>query len=209
MACDSSNCQSNCYKSELEVEEEKPQRPNSHPNTKPSTCVKCKTNDATTGDFCRECFRANLYGKFKLAVTSNAMITPPDNVLVAFSGGSSSRVALQFVHEMQRRSQKNFDASKDKSLQVFRFGVAFIDESAYHSVNDKAIEEIKSIVCDLGKELHVFPIECVFSSDDGRERLKLLVDSVSDITGQEDLLLYLRMLALQKVMFLIRSFMQF
>ncbi|KAK1578329.1 hypothetical protein Q3G72_029410 [Acer saccharum] len=71
-------------------------------------------------------------------------------------------VVLQFVHEMQQRAQKNFDASKDRSLPVFGVGVTFIDEN-------------------------------------GKERLKTLEDSVSDATGKEDLLLHLRMLALQKV----------
>ncbi|KAK1548801.1 hypothetical protein Q3G72_032594 [Acer saccharum] len=137
------------------------------------------------------------------------MITPSDNLLVAFSSGSSSRVVLQFVHEMQQRAQKNFDASKDRSLPVFGVGVTFIDESAYHqSVPsceiDKVIEDIRSIISNLAppvKQLHVVPIESVFSLDslDGRERLKTLVDSVSDATGKEDLLLHLRMLALQKV----------
>ncbi|KAK0594966.1 hypothetical protein LWI29_002216 [Acer saccharum] len=178
-----------------------------------SLCVKCKVNEPVSGTsddgrFCRECFRRNLYGKFKLAVTSNAMITPSDNLLVAFSSGSSSRVVLQFVHEMQQRAQKNFDASKDRSLQVFGVGVTFIDESAYHSVPsceiDKAIEDIKSIVSNLAppaKQLHVVLFESVFSLDslDGKERLKTLEDSVSDATGKEDLLLHLRMLALQKV----------
>ncbi|KAK0595396.1 hypothetical protein LWI29_006191 [Acer saccharum] len=158
-----------------------------------SLCVKCKVNEPVSGTsddgrFSRECFRSNLYRKFKLAVTSNAMITASDNLLVAFSSGSSS--------------------SKDRSLPVFGVGVTFIDESAYHqSVPsceiDKAIEEIRSIISNLAppaKQLHVVPIESVFSLDslDGRERLKTLVDSVSDATGKEDLLLYLRMLALQK-----------
>ncbi|KAK2653152.1 hypothetical protein Ddye_013008 [Dipteronia dyeriana] len=210
MACDSSTCQSNsgCYK-----REEEPISSKSSDSSQQSLCVKCKVNEPVSGTsddgrFCRECFRSNLYGKFKLAVTSNAMITPSDNLLVAFSGGSSSRVVLQFVHEMQQHARKNFDASKDRSLPVFGVGVAFIDESAYHSVPsyeiDKAIEEIRSIISNLdppAKQLHVVPIENVFSLDslDGRERLKTLVDSISDATGKEDLLLYLRMLALQKV----------
>ncbi|KAK1575131.1 hypothetical protein Q3G72_002892 [Acer saccharum] len=77
------------------------------------------------------------------------MITASDNLLVAFSGGSSSRVVLQFVHEMQQRAQKNFDASKDRSLPVFGVGVTFIDESAYHCEIDKAIEDIRSTVSNL------------------------------------------------------------
>ncbi|MCI87390.1 cytoplasmic tRNA 2-thiolation protein 2-like, partial [Trifolium medium] len=62
-------------------------------------CIKCKLNDVVSGyggiddgRFCADCFRSNLFGKFRLAVTSNAMISPTDKVLVAFSGGPSSRL---------------------------------------------------------------------------------------------------------------------
>jgi cytoplasmic tRNA 2-thiolation protein 2 len=116
-------------------------------------------------------------------------------------------VALQFVHEMQNKSQKNFDASRDRSLPVFGVGVVFIDEISIvpvpsHEI-DKAIQEIILIVSNLApprKELHVVPIEdiCPSNSSDGGDRLKSLLDVVSDATGKEDLLLHLRMLSLQK-----------
>lgn len=208
MACNPSNCQSNCYgneeKAEVVVGEE---YVSTHQNQ--NLCIKCKTKEPIGGDegrmFCIECFRSNLYGKFRLAVTSHAMITPTDNVLVAFSGGPSSRVALQFVHELQHKSLKNFDASRDRSLPVFGVGVAFIDETTIsplpcHDI-DRAIQDIRLIVSNLAppiKQLHVVPIENIYSGD-GTNRLKNLLDAVSDTTGKEDLLLHLRMLSLQKV----------
>ncbi|XP_022766665.1 cytoplasmic tRNA 2-thiolation protein 2 isoform X1 [Durio zibethinus] len=217
MACSSSTCNSSgCYKGYNEEERKPTTRAavngrNSHQNL----CVKCKSNepiccgiDRDDAKFCRDCFKTNIYGKFKQAVTYNAMITPSDKVLVAFSGGPSSRVVLQFVHEMQYRAQRNYDASKDKSLPVFGVGVAFVDESSIHSFSsqeiEKAIEDIRSIVSNLAppsKELYVVPIENIFSSDgfDGKERLKKLLDAVSDDTGKEDLLIHLQLLLLQKV----------
>ncbi|KAH0900624.1 hypothetical protein HID58_040127 [Brassica napus] len=212
MACNSSGCESGgCYGREkdngrkaVDVKETV------------TLCVKCKCNEPMTfgdggsddGRFCAECFRSNVYGKFRLAVTSHAMITPSDNVLVAFSGGSSSRVALQFVHELQVKALKNYEASRDRSLPVFGVGVAFVDESAaypalYGGVSD-AIAWVRSTVLSLsppGKDLHVVPIESVFGSDsvEARDRLVKLLDSVSDETGKEDLLLHLKMLSLQKV----------
>ena len=53
------------------------------------------------------------------------------------------------------------------------------------------------------KELHIVPIETVYSSDsgDGKERITKVVNTVIDPTGREDVLLCLRMLALQKVCF--------
>ncbi|CAN6984462.1 hypothetical protein IGI04_000186 [Brassica rapa subsp. trilocularis] len=212
MACNSSGCESGgCYGREKEngckvVDVKETVR----------LCVKCKSNEPMTfgdggsddGRFCAECFRSNVYGKFRLAVTSHAMITPSDNVLVAFSGGSSSRVALQFVHELQVKALKNYEASRDRSLPVFGVGVAFVDESAaYPSLSggmSDAIELVRSTVLSLSppeKDLHVVTIESVFGSEsvEARDRLVKLLDSVSDETGKEDLLLHLKMLSLQKV----------
>jgi cytoplasmic tRNA 2-thiolation protein 2 len=101
MACNASTCESNCYRNE-EQAQEKAVDSSTNPiadenNQNQNVCVKCKFNEpisATGGEdgrFCAECFRSNLYGKFRLAVTSHAMISPTDNVLVAFSGGTSSR----------------------------------------------------------------------------------------------------------------------
>ncbi|XP_062113415.1 cytoplasmic tRNA 2-thiolation protein 2 [Humulus lupulus] len=237
MACTSgSGCQSNCYKNEEDDHERGVVPPPTPPtNTTKSAaaaaaqpnpiangnhhglCLKCKANrpisseSSASGDdarFCGDCFRSNLFGKFRLAVTSNAMISPTDKVLVAFSGGPSSRVALQFVHELQYKAQQNFDASRDRSLPVFGVGVAFIDESVAWSVPSyeviEGIEEIGQIVSSLApptKELFVFPIESLFSSEstDGKDQLSKLLDGVTDTTGKEDLLIHLRMLCLQKI----------
>ncbi|KAF9679643.1 hypothetical protein SADUNF_Sadunf06G0036000 [Salix dunnii] len=214
MSCNSSGCQSICHKNDDQPSDSPP--PVAAANNSNNLCLKCKTSSPITpgslsGDearFCADCFRSNIYGKFRLAVTSHAMISPSDNVLVAFSGGPYSRVALQFVHGLQDRAQKNFEASKDKSLSVFGVGVAFIDESAVYPVSsdkvDGAIQDIRSVVSNLApptKKLHVFPIENIYATDssDGKDRLTKLLDTVNDATGKEDLLLHLRMLALQKV----------
>ncbi|KAK4272524.1 hypothetical protein QN277_021069 [Acacia crassicarpa] len=225
MACNGTGCKSNCYKDEEAGVAEVASCTQSAERTKSGAaeanpisdtlCIKCKVNEAISGyggiddgRFCADCFRNNLFGKFRFSVTSNAMITPTDKVLVAFSGGPSSRVALQFVHDMQHRALKNFDASRDRSLPVFGVGVVFIDESSVSPIPsnelEKAVKDISSIVASLApptKELHVVPIEAVYSSEssDRRDKLIKLVNAVSDSTGKEDILLYLRMLALQKV----------
>ncbi|KAL8226597.1 hypothetical protein R6Q57_016429 [Mikania cordata] len=138
------------------------------------------------------------------------MISPTDKVLVAFSGGPSSRVALQFVSQMQLKAQKNYDATanRDRSLPVFGVGVAFIDESEIHLVTsdvlDKSVEDIKQIVFNLPppiKGLHVPPISLVYSTktNDGKQMLRNLMNKVGDATGKQDLLTHLRMLSLQKI----------
>ncbi|KAF8043962.1 hypothetical protein BT93_A2060 [Corymbia citriodora subsp. variegata] len=220
MACNGSSCQSNCYRDEDEPsaksDDVRSTAAAAAVNGSGAVCVKCKVNEpiagaaAADGRFCAECFRSNLFAKFRHAVTSNAMISPADNVLVAFSGGHASRVALQFVHDMQYKAQKNFDASRDldRSLPVFGVGVAFIDESTVSPIlsseMDRVHGDIKLIVSQLSppnKELHIFPVESVYSegSRDSRDRLKELLDRVSDTTGKEDLLAHLRMLSLQKI----------
>lgn len=120
-----------------------------------------------------------------------------------------SRVALQFVHEMQCKAQKNFDASRDRSLPVFGVGVAFVDESTACAPSsdksmDGAIEDVKSVILELAppmKELHIFPIERLYSGDssDQMKKLEEVLNAVIDSTGKEDLLVHLRILALQKV----------
>jgi len=118
------------------------------------------------------------------------------------------RVALQFIHEMQCKALKSWDASKSQALPVFGVGVAFIDESMLslnpcHEV-DQAIEEIRSIVSDLGphKKLHITPIESIYSLErmEGRNRLKELLLTITDVTGKEDFLQHLRVCSLQKVL---------
>ncbi|GAB4843859.1 hypothetical protein Ancab_013821 [Ancistrocladus abbreviatus] len=224
MACSNSTCQSGCYNTEdddvsltkQEASISNGHRVNSDDPDRQTICAKCKVNEAVAGGagggedgrFCVDCFRSSLFGKFRFAVTSNGMISPSDKVLVAFSGGASSRVALQFVHEMQSKAQKNLDASRDKSLPVFGVGVVFIDESSACAVPDNklnnAIEHMQSIVSSLApptKDLHIFPIEHIYSSDSGdvRDKLHELLNAVKDDTGREDLLVHMRMLSLQKI----------
>ncbi|KAL0428543.1 UNVERIFIED_CONTAM: Cytoplasmic tRNA 2-thiolation protein 2 [Sesamum latifolium] len=235
MSCNSGTCESGCHREEYSGDDVRHDRPLVTGNYQDSNgvssrggdsnshglCIKCKVNEtiasthpsvaAGGGDsirFCADCFRSNLFGKFRFAVTSNAMISPSDNVLVAFSGGPGSRVALQFVHEMQHKSQKNFDASRDRSLPVFGVGVAYIDESIISPIPsndfDSGIDEMKLIVSSLAppsKQFFVIPTESIYSPDcaAGRDQLTKLASAVSDVTGKEDLLEHLRMLSLQKI----------
>ncbi|ONK64815.1 uncharacterized protein A4U43_C07F30250 [Asparagus officinalis] len=208
-------CQSNCSRSEdddaanqIQIEETLPNLSINGGGGGGRLCSKCGEMEQDYNGMCTACFRSFLFGKFKLAVTTNAMISPTDNVLVAFSGGPASRVALQFIHEMQCKALKSWDASKSQALPVFGVGVAFIDESAVSSNPsrevDQALKEIRLIVSDLGsphKELHITPIESIYSLDciEGRNRLKELLLTISDVTGKEDFLQHLRISSLQKI----------
>lgn len=120
MACNSSACQSNCYRNQHDentIEQDLP--PSSRSDTAAAVeprpvdtnddssntnlCFKCKSKERMSssgvgddGRCCSDCFRSNLFAKFRQAVNSNAMISPSDKVLVAFSGGPCSRSFLFF-----------------------------------------------------------------------------------------------------------------
>ncbi|XP_068665835.1 cytoplasmic tRNA 2-thiolation protein 2 isoform X2 [Aristolochia californica] len=109
---------------------------------------------------------------------------------------------------MQLKAQMNFDASRDRSLPVFGVGVAFVNESAVSSVPpdrvNEAIKEMELIVSSLAppaKELHISPLEGIFSEhpEEGKNQLNELLNTISDATGKEDFLQHLRMLSLQKI----------
>lgn len=100
MACNGAGgCQSGCYKDEEPTSDQPTASSETDSRSSSNLCIKCKLNDAISGyggiddgRFCADCFKSNLFGKFRFAVTSNAMISPTDKVLVAFSGGPSSRL---------------------------------------------------------------------------------------------------------------------
>lgn len=94
MASCGSACGSNCVAEDIEGGEgERLKRLSLDEERSVRRCTKCGEEEARKdcNGLCVGCFRAYLFGKFKLAVTSNAMISPTDKVLVAFSGGPSSR----------------------------------------------------------------------------------------------------------------------
>ncbi|KAL6847287.1 hypothetical protein ACP4OV_023140 [Aristida adscensionis] len=179
-----------------------------------AACGKCDGGGAAVAvaggvGMCRECFRAHLFGKFKLAVTGNAMVRPTDAVLLAFSGGPASRVALQFLHEMQSKAIQSWETSNSQALPVFGVGVAFVDETSVllpkenHEI-ETAIEDVKAIVSSLSpgdKAIHIAPLEYVFSpeSKDEQGRMREVVGMIGDETGRDDFLRSLRMLLLQKI----------
>ena len=118
---------------------------------------------------------------------------------------------------MQDKAQKNFDASRDKSLSVFSVGVVFVNETSALGVStveaDEVIEHVKAVVNELAKPeklLHIVPLESIYelNPDDDRERLRRMLDAVGDSTGKEDVVTHLRMLCLQKVRQSILCFLQ-
>ncbi|CAL5092697.1 unnamed protein product [Urochloa decumbens] len=216
-ACGGAGCGPHCSSSSAGAEEDAPAerigRLSIAAGATTATCGKCDGGGAVVAasggaGMCRECFRAHLFGKFKLAVTSNAMVRPTDAVLLAFSGGPASRVALQFIREMQFKAIQSWETSNSQALPAFGLGVAFVNESALSArpehETEMATGDIKSIVSSLApgeKKVHVAPLEDVFSygSEDKAARLKEVVGMIDDETGRDDFIQCLRMLSLQKI----------
>jgi cytoplasmic tRNA 2-thiolation protein 2 len=95
-----------------------------------------------------------------------------------------SRVALEFIHQMQSKALMCWDASNSQALPVFNVGVVFINECVISGEPsdqvDVAIAQIRSIVSGLSppsNDLHVFPLRTYFLL------IQVIVDSITDATG--------------------------
>ncbi|KAI5070507.1 hypothetical protein GOP47_0014850 [Adiantum capillus-veneris] len=183
-------------------------------------CCKCKEAPAQvaanqTEVLCASCLNTSLFSKFKTAINMHDLIRPSHKVLLAFSGGPSSRVALEYLLEIREKAQRDAMHSSEGSARVFGFGVAFVNESAaipLAAFNPKVLcQELRGIVMGGHKRPDEFlniPIDSVYSDSEldvagahgavRQERLQNLLNSVTDPTGKEDLLEHLRMQALQQ-----------
>eukprot|EP00252_Welwitschia_mirabilis_P001430 TRINITY_DN1128_c0_g1_i3.p1 TRINITY_DN1128_c0_g1~~TRINITY_DN1128_c0_g1_i3.p1 ORF type:complete len:477 (-),score=76.53 TRINITY_DN1128_c0_g1_i3:276-1706(-) len=176
-------------------------------------CSKCKEKKSQikanqTELLCGDCLHSSILSKFKTSVNNHGMLLPGDKVLLGFSGGPSSRVALEFVRDIQAKARRDAKASREDNMHMFNFGVIFVDESsALHidpSESHQLAEEVKSVVASnahADEKMHFVTLESVFSENGYNDRLKLLdlLESIHDTTSKEDMIGYLRMEVLQKV----------
>jgi hypothetical protein len=93
MACDSATCgSSSCGSQEACCAPQK-----KHTGSQLVFCVKCKEGVVArvvanqSEPMCLGCLHASLLSKFKTAINNHSLVTPSDNVLLAFSGGPASR----------------------------------------------------------------------------------------------------------------------
>ncbi|KAH7854830.1 hypothetical protein Vadar_018182 [Vaccinium darrowii] len=193
------------FKAKFCVSKPKSLEKNHHEAASSSATTHQNDNHSGAISFCSKMISSDLL-LVDLALKNSMLLSDADLI--------ANWVALQFVHEMQCKAQKNFDASRDRSLLVFGVGFAFINESTIYLVSsqqlDDAIEDMK-LVSNLTpprKVFHVIPTASIYSSDlgEGKVRLKELVNNVSDAAGKEDLMLHLRMLSLQNVQLLCMLF---
>ncbi|KAJ7547312.1 hypothetical protein O6H91_08G079700 [Diphasiastrum complanatum] len=181
-----------------------------------------------TEPMCKDCLRLSLLSKFKTGLNHQGAVGGSDKVLVAFSGGPGSRLALQFLCELQSKLQDEAESCKDRNSAVFDVGVAFVDESGAQGIPltdaQKTLDEIASVVAEVRPTplpLHLTSLESLFENevlelqassklheddnsgkdnkDKSRQRLIELLSRVEDQTGKEDLVEHMRMDALQRV----------
>ncbi|KAG6542441.1 hypothetical protein Mapa_016131 [Marchantia paleacea] len=192
-------------------------------------CIKCKdgvpaiTVGNQTEPLCASCLHVSIISKFKTAVNNHGLITPADNVLVAVSGGPSSRVAVEMLKEIRSKAQNDADAAKDHVLKVFGLGVVYIDEATVLKLPRTDAEAAVTAIKEMyeGIPVHVVQLESVFETEssvvhenggdnlarlplvedtaDPKSKLSKLFESVQDATGKEDLLELFRMQAIQVV----------
>lgn len=180
------------------------------------TCTKCKPDPDSpapaqamanqTEAVCPGCLHRSLLGKFKAAASTHGLFAPGDKLLVAFSGGPASRVALDFALHAQA------DARRRRRLPLLHVAAAFIDESAAAFLEPgtpTAVEAVRAAVASAGEgalvPLHVAPLESALSGNPGgaggaeeqQQQLRELLAGVEDPTGREDLQELLRARALQ------------
>ncbi|XP_002973588.2 cytoplasmic tRNA 2-thiolation protein 2 [Selaginella moellendorffii] len=172
-----------------------------------SVCMKCKEEAAValanqTEPMCAQCLRSSILGKFKTVLNTHALVSAQDRILLGFSGGPSSRVALEFLAEIRSEAL----ASRALNAPGFGLGVVFIDEGlaigTSREERSHAVDVVEKIVSRLELPLVVRRLEEVFDDDNQEDcstQLKNLLDSVKDGTGKEDIVEILRMELLEQV----------
>jgi len=149
-------------------------------------CLKCKTkpyeiNIRENYPLCKECFLSFMQHKFRTNVGQAKKIKKGMNVLIALSGGNSSRSLLDIFYKYHK------GAENPKSGKIQRFkeiAVAYVDDSIITGENN--VEKIKEIVTPYDIPLIISPIEDVFSiSLDDKETNNNILNIISDGNKKE------------------------
>jgi tRNA(Ile)-lysidine synthase TilS/MesJ len=123
--------------------------------------------------------------KVRAGIRGHGAVIPNDHVAIAVSGGPSSSLLCHVAKLMQ--TDRRETRGKDKipfTLVLVHVKSPFEDEKDPNFTSDQSIEEVK--------------LEDVFLDDENCEadrkcRLLALLESVSDVTGRQDLLEYLKL----------------
>ncbi|KAI9297016.1 hypothetical protein K502DRAFT_363683 [Neoconidiobolus thromboides FSU 785] len=153
--------------------------------SKDQNCIKCKTEKSSlivrNIRYCKSCFLYNFEGKFRSILNRTRSINDKNcqNMLLAFSGGISSRAMLQLV--------KNFTTPHNKYGNIL---VCHIDESIVLDNCNNNVNELESIVQGYNFEYKKINLESIYQQDENENKRRLLelLNSLSNLTEKEDLI---------------------
>ncbi|RKP14733.1 hypothetical protein BJ684DRAFT_18886 [Piptocephalis cylindrospora] len=179
----------------------------------PGICVKCRTEKACAyvreAGYCQPCFIHQMTGKVRTHLTRTPL--PGDirevrgkcRVLLAFSGGPSSRVLLDMVAHY---------TGEHVNQQARRFGeisVVHVDESILEEDENASCStlrhDIQNVVDSYGMRLSVVALPSAFSTTDdpdgrrGFEKCRQSYSSNGSKSSEEDLVRQIKMHLLRQV----------
>ncbi|CAF1263295.1 unnamed protein product [Adineta steineri] len=145
-------------------------------------CVSCDQDACvvvrTADPMCRKCFEEFFIHKFRSTLSKSNVFGRGENVLLAYSGGSSSSALLHLIAEglsVQARRRLQFQAQ-----------VAFIDESSLYSDVVSVREKVTDLITNrLQYPLHIVSIDDNLDKDDDFQQL--LLERTKTLTAREEL----------------------
>ncbi|KAG9320608.1 hypothetical protein KVV02_004198 [Mortierella alpina] len=146
-------------------------------------CCKCKSEKSTIivryAEYCDPCFLIALDSKFRTALRNARpyRVTNPENVMLAFSGGSSSR-SLIHLFDVFHSLPPEVATNKQQPKIYNNIHVCHIDESCLiepgqgqgqdqdqNSLTQSTMEQARSIAAGYGYEFHGVHIEDIYNPE--------------------------------------------
>ncbi|KAF9943153.1 Cytoplasmic tRNA 2-thiolation protein 2 [Mortierella alpina] len=146
-------------------------------------CCKCKSEKSTIivryAEYCDPCFLIALDSKFRTALRNARpyRVTNPENVMLAFSGGSSSR-SLIHLFDVFHSLPPEVVTNKQQPKIYNNIHVCHIDESCLmepghgrgqdqdqNSLTQSTMEQARSIAAGYGYEFHGVHIEDIYDPE--------------------------------------------
>ncbi|KAK6092891.1 Cytoplasmic tRNA 2-thiolation protein 2 [Batrachochytrium dendrobatidis] len=128
---------------------------------KPGMCNKCKVETPSIivkrAEFCRSCFLDSVGHRFR-GNLSKSSIPEGSKLMVAFSGGPSSRALLQTMNDYCRVDSEN----NRKKRKFPEFCVCYVDQSSILDSHASDASKITAVVNSYQRELFIVSLEVVF-----------------------------------------------
>ncbi|KAK9727632.1 Cytoplasmic tRNA 2-thiolation protein 2, variant 2 [Basidiobolus ranarum] len=132
------------------------------------TCVKCKVERAQYlvrhAQYCKQCFLHTLVGKFRVMISKSKFVVGrkecKPNVLLAFSGGASSRALVHMMNEFHVG-----DPAVKKKTILDNVKICHIDESIICGPEEGTLKQAENIISQYPFQFIGASLEDVFSSE--------------------------------------------